>query len=79
MTLTRRNPESAADLALQAIALRYETPAAHLQLGIALARLQQWARAAIAFRATLTLAPGVKSAARYLDVVNARLLPHERQ
>ena len=75
----RRNPESAADLALQAIALRYETPAAHLQLGIALARLGQWARAAIALRATLTLAPGVKSAARYLDVVNARLLPHERK
>lgn len=75
----RRQPESAADLALQAIALRYETPAAHLQLGIALARLHQWARAAVAFRATLTLAPGVKSAARYLDVVNARLLPHQRQ
>jgi len=75
----RRQPESAADLALQAIALRYETPAAHLQLGIALARLGQWARAAVAFRATLNLAPGVKSAARYLDVVNARLLPHERQ
>lgn len=75
----RRQPEEAADLALQAIAIRYETPAAHLQLGTALARLHQWARAAVAFRACLTLAPGVKSAARYLDVVNARLLPHERQ
>jgi Flp pilus assembly protein TadD len=74
----RRNPERAAELALEAIGLRYETPAAHLQLGIALARLSQWQRAAVAFRATLALAPGVKSAARYLDVVNARLLPHQR-
>jgi Flp pilus assembly protein TadD len=74
----RREPERAAELALEAIALRYETPAAHLQLGIALARLGQWARAAVAFRATLTLAPGVKSAARYLDVVNSRLLPQQR-
>ncbi len=77
--LLRRRPERAAELALEAIALRYETPAAHLQLGIALARLGQWARAAVALRAAVTLAPGVKSAARYLQVVNARLLPHERR
>jgi tetratricopeptide (TPR) repeat protein len=74
----RREPERAAELALEAIALRYETPAAHLQLGVALARLGQWHRAAVALRTTLTLAPGVSSAARYLDVVNARLLPHQR-
>jgi tetratricopeptide (TPR) repeat protein len=69
--LRQRREQEAADHALEAIALRFEQPAAHLELGRAMARLGRYDRAAIALEAALLLAPDSPRVRRYLSRVKA--------
>jgi tetratricopeptide (TPR) repeat protein len=55
-----------------AVRIRYEQPAAHYQLGVAMARMGHHARAATAL-AALSLAPEMKRIRRYLSQVRARI------
>jgi tetratricopeptide (TPR) repeat protein len=75
LRLHEQDEEPAIGFLLQAIGVRYEMPFAHYQLGMALARIGQWDRAAVAFRAALALAPGMKNAARYLKFVETHINP----
>ncbi len=72
--LRQNREEEAADHALQAVAIRYEMPAAHYQLGVAMARMKQYDRAVIALEAALSLAPDMTRVRRYLHQVRARKL-----
>jgi predicted AlkP superfamily phosphohydrolase/phosphomutase/tetratricopeptide (TPR) repeat protein len=73
--LRQRREEDAADHALHAIRVRYEQPAAHYQLGVAMARMGHPERAATALEAALSLAPEMKRARRQLAQVRARINP----
>ena len=70
--LRARQYEEAADYALQALALRFDLSLAHHNLGIALARLGDNARAIEAFEACLRYQPGWTAAHRYLVVMYSR-------
>ena len=61
---------AAADWALRAVGLQHFHPAAHLQLGLALARLGELARAARALEVCLSMRPGSPAARRMLNRVN---------
>ncbi len=63
--LRRDQPAEAAESALRALGLQHFFPAAHFQLGIALARLGWPGRAAQAFEIGLTMRPGARWARRY--------------
>jgi len=67
--MRKKDYESAAEYAFGAIGLLYHFPAAHLNLGIALAKMRMYERAIEAFRVTLTMAPGLIRAHRYLSYI----------
>jgi tetratricopeptide (TPR) repeat protein len=69
--LRQKKDQEAADHALHALQIRYEQPAAHYQLGVAMARMGRPERAAVAFEAALALAPEMKRARRYLSQVRS--------
>ena len=70
--LHQRRAEEAAEHALRAVSIRYDHPLAHYQLGLALERLGQYARAATALEAGLALAPDMEQVRRHLHQVRAR-------
>lgn len=70
--LRQRRYQEAAETALQAIGLRYDMPLAHYQLGIALARLGENARAIQALETCLHFRPLLTSAHRYLAALYRR-------
>jgi len=72
--LRMRRNEEAVSAALHAIGLLYYYPSAHYQLGMALARLGQYKRAAEAFEVVLAMAPGLKKAHRILKQLYTRRL-----
>ncbi len=63
----------AAEAALDAVALIYRLPAAHLTLGIAMARSREYDRAIVAFQTALKFAPKMKKALRWLGFVHRQL------
>jgi predicted AlkP superfamily phosphohydrolase/phosphomutase/tetratricopeptide (TPR) repeat protein len=65
--------EESVAMALRAVGLQHYYPAAHFQLGAALARLNQPARAAQAFEHGLAMNPGALVAHRYLARLYYRL------
>jgi tetratricopeptide (TPR) repeat protein len=65
--------EESVELALRAVGLQHHYPAAHFQLGAALARLNQPERAALAFEQGLAMNPGALAAHRYLARLYYRL------
>ena len=65
--------EESVEFALRAVGLQHHYPAAHFQLGVALARLNQPARAALALEHALAMKPGVLVAHRYLARLYYRL------
>jgi predicted AlkP superfamily phosphohydrolase/phosphomutase/tetratricopeptide (TPR) repeat protein len=65
--------EESVELALRAVGLQHYYPEAHFQLGAALARLNQPARAALAFEHGLAMKPGVLAVHRYLARLYYRL------
>ncbi len=67
--LRQRREEEAAAHALEAVSLRYDQPAAHYQLGVAMARMGHRDRATTALKAALALAPEMKPARRLLKRV----------
>ena len=71
--LYQKRNHDAADFALRAAAIRYDHPLAHYQLGLALARLRQYARAATALEAAVKLAPAMTRARRLLSQVRGRV------
>ena len=74
VALMRQNKlEESVEFALRAVGLQHFYPAAHFQLGAALARLNQPERAALAFEHGLAMQPGVLAAHRYLARLYYRL------
>ncbi len=73
--LRQKREEEAADHALHSIRIRYEQPAAHYQLGVAMARMGHPERAVTAFEAALSLAPDMQRARRLLSQVRSRIRP----
>jgi len=67
--LRKKDYEKAAEYALDTIGLLYYYPSAHLNLGIALARMSIYERAIEAFRVSLSMAPGLIKAHRYLSYI----------
>ena len=65
--------EQSVELALRAVGLQHYYPAAHFQLGVVLARLNQPARAALALEHGLAMNPGVLAVHRYLARLYYRL------
>lgn len=79
VALLRQNKlEESVELALRAVGLQHHYPEAHFQLGAALARLNQPARAALAFEQGLAMKPGVLAAHRYLARLYYRLGEHRK-
>jgi tetratricopeptide (TPR) repeat protein len=70
--------EESVELALRAVGLQHYYPAAHFQLGAALARLNQPARAVLAFEHSLAMQPGVLAVHRYLARLYYRLGEHRK-
>jgi tetratricopeptide (TPR) repeat protein len=70
--------EESVELALRAVGLQHYYPAAHFQLGTALARLNQPARAVLAFEHGLVMQPGVLAVHRYLARLYYRLGEHRK-
>jgi tetratricopeptide (TPR) repeat protein len=70
--------EESVELALRAVGLQHYYPAAHFQLGAALARLNQPARAVLAFEQGLAMQPGVLAVHRYLARLYYRLGEHRK-
>lgn len=68
--LRERDYERAAETALDAIELIHYRPLAHLNLGIAMARLGSMARAKTAFETALKISPGLRRARRWLAKAN---------
>jgi tetratricopeptide (TPR) repeat protein/arylsulfatase A-like enzyme len=71
--LRRDKLEEAVESALRAVGLQHFYPEAHFQLGAALAKLNQPARAALAFEHGLAMKPGVLAVHRYLARLYYRL------
>jgi len=67
--LRKKEYELAAEFALDAIGLLYHFPDAHLNLGIALAKIGMFERAVEAFRVTLAMVPGFIRAHKYLAYI----------
>jgi len=79
VALLRQNKlEESVEFALRAVGLQHFYPEAHFQLGAALARLNQPARAALAFEHGLAMRPGVLAAHRYLARLYYRLGEHRK-
>jgi predicted AlkP superfamily phosphohydrolase/phosphomutase/tetratricopeptide (TPR) repeat protein len=76
--LRARRYEEAAEFALQALGLRFDLPLAHLNLGVALARLGQDARAIQALETSLRYQPGLAPAHRYLAFLYSRQQDDEK-
>lgn len=74
MALRRRDPEAAAQSALDAIQRLFHYPVAHFLLGVALTRLGRYSRAADAFRVALTLNPNYPQAHLRLSALLRRRL-----
>ena len=70
--------EESVELALRAVGLQHYYPAAHFQLGTVLARLNQPARAVLAFEQGLAMQPGVLAVHRYLARLYYRLGEHRK-
>lgn len=74
VALMRRGKlEESVELALRAVGLHHFYPEAHFQLGAVLAKLNQPARAAMAFEHGLAMKPGVLAVHRYLARLYYRL------
>jgi predicted AlkP superfamily phosphohydrolase/phosphomutase/tetratricopeptide (TPR) repeat protein len=69
VALRARQHEEAAKEALTAVGLQHYLPAGHYRLGVALVRLGHLERARVAFETTLSLAPGMILAHRWLAVL----------
>jgi predicted AlkP superfamily phosphohydrolase/phosphomutase/tetratricopeptide (TPR) repeat protein len=70
--LWRRRNEAAAEEALIAVGLQHFLPWGHFHLGVALARLGHPYRATLAFETSLTMAPGLVPAHRWLAALYGR-------
>jgi predicted AlkP superfamily phosphohydrolase/phosphomutase/tetratricopeptide (TPR) repeat protein len=64
--LREHRGEEAVDEALTAVGLLHFLPLGHFYLGVALMRLDQWQRAALAFETSVSMAPGIAAAHRFL-------------
>lgn len=77
--LRKKEYEKAAEYALDAVGLLYHFPQAHLNLGIALAKLGMYERAVEAFTVCLAMKPGFIRAHRYLSYIyEYQLKDHEK-
>ena len=65
----KKEYETSAEFALNAVGLLYHFPRAHLMLGMALAKLKMFDRAIEAFQVTLKMAPGLIAAHKYLAYI----------
>lgn len=72
MRLRQRRNEEAAEQTLLAVGLQHFLPLGHFYLGVALARLGQRERAALAFETSLSMVPGLLAAHRWLAALYAR-------
>jgi tetratricopeptide (TPR) repeat protein len=70
--LVEGNVDGAVASARQAVAMAPDLPSAHFQLGLALARLQQWAEAAAAFDAASARQPSNAYAHYYSGMMHYR-------
>ncbi len=70
--LRQRRHEEASEEALHAVSLQHFLPLGHFVLGISLARLGHFDRAALAFETSLAMAPGLVAAHRWLAAIYAR-------
>jgi tetratricopeptide (TPR) repeat protein len=70
--LGRGAMEEAAEAAADALALRFDLPAAHFTLGVALASLGRWDRAAPAFETCLKLRPEMAAAHGWLAEIHGK-------
>ncbi len=66
VALSKRQNETAAEMALNAVGLEHHMPMAHFALGVALARMRQFDRARIAFEIAISVLPGLAPAHRWL-------------
>ena len=73
VVLRQGRAREAAELALRAVGLQHHFPAAHFQLGAALARMQMTERAIQAFETGLTMRPNAVAAHRYLSTLYLRV------
>lgn len=67
--LRKKEYEEAANYALNAVGLLYFFPKAHLNLGIALAKMGMFEKSAEAFEVSLKMAPGLIAAHKYLSYI----------
>jgi tetratricopeptide (TPR) repeat protein len=70
--LRKRRNDLAAERALHAVGLQHFLPHGHFFLGVALARLGDRERAALAFETALTMLPGLMAAHRWLATLYRR-------
>ncbi len=69
VALRQRRDSDAVAHALRSVGLKYYRGSAHFHLGVALVRLGRYERAAQAFRACLSIQPGVIAAHRWLAAI----------
>lgn len=74
---TGRNQE-AADMALDAVGLLHRLPRSHFNLGVAMARSQQFDRAIMAFETAVKFSPTMRNAHRWLAKIYRSFQPDER-
>ena len=70
--LRQRKNRQAAENAFIAVGLQHASPAGHFALGLALARLGHFDRAAVALETAVSMAPGMLNAHRFLAAIHAR-------
>ena len=70
--LRQRRNEDASEEALQAVGLQHFLPIGHFVLGVSLVRLGHFPRAALAFETSLTMAPRLAAAHRWLAAIYSR-------
>jgi predicted AlkP superfamily phosphohydrolase/phosphomutase/tetratricopeptide (TPR) repeat protein len=70
--LRQRRNEEASEEALVAVGLQHYLPMGHFALGVSLARLAHFHRAALAFETALSMMPGLAPAHRWLAAIYGR-------
>jgi hypothetical protein len=70
--LRERQNQQAAENALIAVGLQHFLPMGHFTLGLALARMGHFERAALALETSVSLLPGMLNAHRCLAVIHGR-------
>ncbi|MGH9359540.1 MAG: tetratricopeptide repeat protein, partial [Terriglobia bacterium] len=72
VSLRKRQTEQSVEESLIAVSLQHFLPMGHFYLGVGLARLGHFHRAGLAFETTVTMAPGLINAHRWLIAINSR-------